>query len=256
MSVQPQGVATVLRWRTAGKLVSVLAVLACEIAAMPAFAARPFLTDDARVVDARACQLETWSQLNAHGDEFWFLPACNFVGNIETTVGFAILPSDDNPTPHDAALALQAKTILGRIEEYRVAIGLAAGTILDPNAGQGDEELRSAYSYVPVTGDFTGEQRYLMHANLGVRYDDQSDDGPVSAIFGIGLELGILPRLFALGEFYGDHREPPITQGGVRLWIVPERLQVDAVGGVRVGDPNEHWFSVGLRALSPPLWGQ
>src|SRR5439155_11805178 len=54
--------------------------------AAPAYAARPFFTDDARIVDN--CQIETFykEQRSYSGPEFWFLPACNPTG-FELTVG-------------------------------------------------------------------------------------------------------------------------------------------------------------------------
>src|SRR5436190_8741194 len=58
------------------------------LAANSAHAARPFFTDDARVVDKGHCQLESFykEQRSYSGSEFWFLPACNPLG-LELTVG-------------------------------------------------------------------------------------------------------------------------------------------------------------------------
>ena len=55
-------------------------------------AARPFVTDDARIVDRDHCQLETFtkSQRTYAGSEFWFLPACNPWG-AELTLGPVLL---------------------------------------------------------------------------------------------------------------------------------------------------------------------
>lgn len=39
------------------------------------------ITDDARTVDAKACQVETWVKFNRDSTEYWALPACNFTGN-------------------------------------------------------------------------------------------------------------------------------------------------------------------------------
>src|SRR2546423_1115150 len=70
-----------------------LLVLSC-IVSWSALAARPFVTDDAQIVDQGHCQLETFykKQHAYSGSEFWFLPACNpsFVpleNGLEITVG-------------------------------------------------------------------------------------------------------------------------------------------------------------------------
>jgi hypothetical protein len=52
------------------------------ISSYAAHAARPFVTDDARVVDRGGCQIETFykEQRKYSGSEFWFMPACNPFG--------------------------------------------------------------------------------------------------------------------------------------------------------------------------------
>ena len=52
-----------------------------------AYAARPMLTDDARIVDPKACQLESWIRDSKHITEYWALPACNVSENLEVTIG-------------------------------------------------------------------------------------------------------------------------------------------------------------------------
>ena len=56
-----------------------IAALICQPAA---HAARPLITDDARTVDAYACQVESWVKNNRNSREYWALPACNFTGNL------------------------------------------------------------------------------------------------------------------------------------------------------------------------------
>ncbi len=54
---------------------------------VPAKAARPFVTDDARLTTAGSCQLESWTRFYADSTEVWALPACNPTGNLELTLG-------------------------------------------------------------------------------------------------------------------------------------------------------------------------
>src|SRR5437868_6694755 len=53
--------------------------------AAPAYAARPFFTDDARIVEH--CQIESFykEQRRSAGSEFWFLPACKAFGQHRET---------------------------------------------------------------------------------------------------------------------------------------------------------------------------
>ena len=40
-----------------------------------AHAARPMITDDARLTDEGACQVESWAHIHGNQHEFWALPA-------------------------------------------------------------------------------------------------------------------------------------------------------------------------------------
>jgi hypothetical protein len=53
------------------------------------FAGHPMIVDDASIVDDKACQIESWMDRNSESATFWILPACNFTGNLELTVGGA-----------------------------------------------------------------------------------------------------------------------------------------------------------------------
>ena len=63
-------------------------IAALLLVASAAHAARPFVTDDARIVDRGGCQIETYVKRQQKFDEneFWFLPACNPWG-AELTAG-------------------------------------------------------------------------------------------------------------------------------------------------------------------------
>ena len=102
--------------------------------AAPAYAARPFFTDDARIVDN--CQIETFykRQRTYSGSEFWFLPACNtsvagLPWNFELTVGGNRIERERNEI-------LQTKLLLKPLE---------------PNAGgRCVHERRSAFDAEPA----------------------------------------------------------------------------------------------------------
>ncbi|MBP8780625.1 MAG: hypothetical protein KBH33_13040, partial [Alicycliphilus sp.] len=55
--------------------------------ATPSHAASPMVTDDARIVDARACQVESWATGRRGSTEYSIQPACNITGNLELALG-------------------------------------------------------------------------------------------------------------------------------------------------------------------------
>ncbi len=68
--------------------------------------------------------------------------------------------------------------------------------------------------------------------------------------WGIGSETQLSERVWLIGETFGQNEGRPLYQAGLRYWVVPNRVQVDATYGNRLGG-GERWFSIGLRLLSP-----
>src|SRR4029453_7595962 len=99
-------------------------------AARGAAAARPLVADDARVVDPGACQFETWARLGDAGEEYWALPACSPIANLELTAGVGVLPSERGGPPEHPSVQLQAKTLFRSLAAHRTGVGLVVGTVL------------------------------------------------------------------------------------------------------------------------------
>ncbi len=221
----------------------------------PATAARPLVTDDARVVDPGACQLETWTRLGDAGDEYWALPACSPIANLELTAGVGLLPASRGGAPEHPTVQLQAKTLFRSLAAHRVGVGLAVGGVLrahDDVEELDADRLGEVYGYVPVSIALFPERAWL-HLNVGVRY--RGDGAGGFLLWGAGCEVVLLGPLTAIAEFYGDAPDPSFMQAGLRLSIVPERIQIDATYGRRIPDgADEEWATVGLRLLSPQLF--
>jgi hypothetical protein len=215
---------------------------------LPVHAARPMVTDDARIVDVKACQVESWVRRNDSSTEFWALPACNPTGNLEITFGGAL--TRDGGLTQTTDVVLQGKTIFRPLETNGWGLGLAVGAIHHPDLDSGrlpDEW----YAYVPLTFSLKDDQAFI-HTNLGVNRDREEDTCRLS--WGIGTEVAASASGFLIAETFGENRGKPLFQVGYRHWIVPNRVQADVTYGNRFAlDHQEGWFSFGLRLLSPPF---
>ena len=125
----------------------------------PAQAARPLITDDARVVDPGACQVETWVKRNRDSTEYWALPACNFTGTLELTFGGARTRDSDRSYASD--IQAQGKLMLRPLEINAVGIAVVAGTVRHPQA-----DARDWFVYVPISVSLL-DDRVVVHTNLG-----------------------------------------------------------------------------------------
>jgi hypothetical protein len=229
------------------------AALALVLAALPAagaHAARPMVTDDARIVDPKACQLESWVRSFRNGaDERWALPGCNPFGGFELTLGGARLHPAGEPAR--SVFQGQVKTLLRPLATDDWGWGIAFGTLNTlPRAST--DGRNHPYFYVPVSVS-TLADRLVLHVNVGATRGPESGRD-VQGIWGVGLEWAMHPRALVVAETYGVTGERVQGQFGLRLWAVPERVQVDATWGGQQGPGGVgHWISIGLRLLSPPF---
>ena len=215
-----------------------------------AHAARPMITDDARIVDAKACQVESWVKRNEGSTEAWALPACNPTGNLELTFGGArtwVRGEASGFTDHQ----LQAKTIFIPLETNGLGVGLAVGTVRHPHRELAQSWPGDYYAYVPISKSFA-DDAWVMHVNLGAvrRRDERRTQGT----WGLGNEIQVRHDIYVIPEVFGTDRGRPFYQAGVRFWIIKDRVQVDTTYGNHVASgSSERWFSIGLRLLSPPF---
>lgn len=208
-------------------------------------AARPFVTDDARVVDAGGCQIETFIKRQRKVDEheFWFLPACNPFGKVELTIGRTWV---DGNAPGDSRVNIfQAKTLLKPLETdgsgYALTVG--AGRVSPFQARHTVNPYLNAIGSFSFAGDFV-----VLHANIGANDDRQL--GLMRGTWGLGAEIALNSRVYGIVETYGQRAEKPTRHLGLRVWIVPNRVQIDGTLGAQYSGPPERAFrSLGLRIL-------
>lgn len=216
------------------------------VGASSAHAARPMITDDARLTDEGACQVESWAHIHGNQHEFWALPACNPGGNLEFTLGGAL--TYDGNRPESGAAVIQLKTLFKPLETNGYGMGLAAGYATQP----GSAHSGNPYFYVPVSFSLL-DDRVVFHTNLGYTRERENQENRLT--WGLGSETQLTDRTWLIAESYGQDKGHPFFQVGIRHWIVPNRMQIDTTYGSQFGAINDqHWFSIGLRLISPRLF--
>lgn len=219
--------------------------LACAFlaACAPAFAARPFVTDDARLTTAGSCQLESWTRIYPHSTEVSAQPACNPTGNFEVTLGQGRAKNhgETGTTDH----VLQGKTLFKELTPDGWGWGLAVGRIRHPASAPGPNAFGNSYFYVPMSFS-THKDRVIFHVNLGGLKDKATQEKRMT--WGVGAEIKASPRVLLIAETFGDNKTRPYWQAGARYSVIPDLFQIDATVGQQFTGPRSgRWVSFGLR---------
>ncbi|HVL55596.1 MAG TPA: hypothetical protein VM491_03770 [Burkholderiaceae bacterium] len=226
--------------------------LALALATATAHADRPLFTEDAVIADPGACVVEAWAKRGRGGaSEYWVMPACNPTGNFEITVGAMQLRA---PGERDLRGILQGKTIFRALEPNGWGWGLVFGNEYGATTQRPlrNRLIGDLYALVPVSWSVQDE-RWLVHANLGwMREREERRD---RATYSLGTEYAVTPRIWAIGEMFGESGNGrPFYHVGVRYWIVPERLQIDASYGNRFGRGTEdRFFTIGIAVFTDSI---
>jgi len=217
------------------------------LAGAEAWAAGPFVVEDAGVVEAQACQIEAWTRWPREGHENYVVPACNPWGNLEIQFGGARLRSSDADA--DVAL-LQLKSVLRDPDSDGWSLALVGG-IANVRNRDGGGRFTDGYVTLAATLPVVADELSL---NLNAGVLRVGAERKVTGTWGISADWTPTERLRFTGEAFRLAQPRPFFQAGGFLVIVPERVEIVALYGNGYGGGGTgRWFSVGLQLYSAPL---
>jgi len=216
------------------------------------WAARPFVTDDARLTTAGSCQIESWTRVYRSSTEVWALPACNPTGNFEVTLGQGRAFYDAVGSEAADDYILQAKTLIRPLETNGYGFGIAAGTVRHPAVSPGPNLFGNSYVYLPYSASFADDQ-LVVHINGGWLKERTTEKN--LATWGVGTEWNVNERVTWLVEAFGESNPNTYWQAGGRFSLIPQLLQVDTtLGSAASGGRDHRWISFGVRFTPSKLF--
>lgn len=216
------------------------------------WAARPFVTDDARLTTAGSCQIENWTRIYRSSTEVWALPACNPTGNLELTLGQGRAFYDAAGSEPADDYIFQAKTLIRPLETNGYGFGLAAGTVRHPAVSPGPNLFGNSYIYLPYSASFADDQ-LVVHINGGWLKERSTEKN--LATWGVGAEWNVSERVTWLAEAFGESNPNTYWQAGGRFSLIPQLLQVDTtLGRAASGNRDNRWISFGVRFTPSKLF--
>jgi hypothetical protein len=213
-----------------------------------AHAGRPMVTDDARILDAKACQLESWIVRFEESTEAWLVPACNPFGGVELAFGGA--RSYSHGQGEFAHAYAQAKTVLRELETDGWGAGLAVGTFREVHRPAGSGWPGDMYVNGILSKSFFGDA-WVAHVNLGAGYE--RDNRRAIPTWGFGHEIRVREDFHFLPEMFAADRGRPFYQMSIRFALTKDFL-LDASIGDRISTGSgERWYSIGFHYQTPPF---
>ena len=212
-----------------------------------AMAARPMLTDDARIVDPKSCQLESWVRDSKQVTEYWALPACNVTENLEVTIGGSL--EGEKGHSSFANELYQIKSIIRPIAGNQTGFSIVLGNGRDPKRTM-NKVIQDWYLNVPISYPYN--DRLVIHTNLGVTH--LTDEHTEKMNWGLSSEYNYNERIDLISEVFNQSSNSTYFQFGLRYWLIKNRAQIDTTymnSFNHIGEDQS--FSIGLRLLSLPF---
>lgn len=203
--------------------------------------AQQMFVDDAAVTTERSFQIETW-----YGSrESWFLTAISPVRGLEIGTGIGV-DSRDGFDPSN--WILEAKFVPGDLEVSGSAVGLAAGMLYNF-----DGDFEEFFAYIPYSRMIL-EDSSVLHFNVG--FDAVREESwEYELITGLRGDFGITDRFALLGEVAAVNFGDAFYQGGVRISLVPDLLEMDITYGEGFRrQETAPGFNIGIAFTPDTLW--
>ena len=203
--------------------------------------AQQMFVDDAEVTTHRSFQIESW-----YGSrESWFLTAISPVQGLELGTGIGF-DSRDAFDPEN--WILEAKFAPGNLEERGTAIGLAAGLVYNF-----DGDFEEYYAYIPVSRMIFNNTSVL-HFNAGIDAVLE-EDWSYEFITGLRGDFGLTDRFALLAEVAAANFGDFFYQGGLRISLVPDLLEMDITYGEGFRKmETAPGFNIGIAFTPDQLW--
>ena len=217
-------------------------LLAALLIVTTAHAGRPLVTDDADVLDRGTCEIEGVAARERAGADRATANALQFGCGIGLRTQLALAGGRAKAAGVRADLAsLSGKTALAG-EEGSGMTTLGYG--VDGTRTSGGSWEHAATSLTLLHSRPLGRAAAL-HLNLGHARDEQSDRR--STTWGAAIEHAGFGSLAPMAELYGDDREAPHWNVGLRWTLAADRVWLDASFGRQIASGRARLATVGFK---------
>lgn len=211
--------------------------------ALSAHAVRPFVTDDARIIDYGQVEVENWLEFTRADGETAPAPGYNAIVGVSLNDWFEVLAGGGFGRDPGGKSAVGNPVLMGKILLKKAELdgdpgyAISAGTAFNSGRGSMYDDGR-VYNIIGMTTYRMYEDRLNIHINLGARTDkDSHGTSRTRAFWGIGSDVAIHGDdiRFVAEAFAGDPLVPNAPKYAIQTgfrWLKSEYTQFDLTFGV------------------------
>jgi hypothetical protein len=239
--------------------------------ALPALAVRPFVTDDARIIDTGQVEVESWMETTRADQQWNPVPGFNFIGGVSVNQWLEILAGSGLGNNRNGGSSVGNPVLQGKFLLKKAEVNGAAGYAFSIgktfNRGHGAmHEDGSVLAAIGMTSFRLQDDDIQIHVNYGWRQDNERGFSKrTRPYWGIGADVQTpLENIRYVAEvFAGDplvlNAPRHAVQTGLR-WMKSDYIQMDLTFGAepridrplgRLGASGGYEFTaqLGLRML-------
>ena len=216
------------------------ALAAFSLHAPAAWAGRPLVTEDAAILDAGACELESYiarlgrPRLNLQ----WGQLGCGTGFDTQINAGAG---REKTYPGHVTIAAVSGKTALRALTDQQAGVAIAYSVLGGNHVDHMRHEATEIKAVLSVP-----HGHWLAHANAGWVRTPSSHGG--KTIWALALERrNAAGPVDLMGEIFGDDRAAPWAQLAARWTVVPDRLVFDTSIGAQFNGVHSRQATIGLK---------
>jgi hypothetical protein len=242
-----------------------------SLLALPAFAVRPFVTDDARIIDAGQVEIESWVETTRADQQWDPAPGFNFIGGVSVNQWLEILAGSGLGNSRNGGSSVGNPVLQGKLLLKKAEVNGSAGHALSIgktfNRGHGAmHDDGGVLAAIGMTSFRLKDDDIQIHLNYGWRQDNERGFSKrTRPYWGIGADVQTpIEHIRYVAEvFAGDplvlNAPRHAVQTGLR-WMKTDYIQMDLTFGAepridrpvgRLGASGGYEFTaqLGLRML-------
>jgi len=239
------------------KKVSLILIVLTIFSVDPAWAVRPFITDDASVIGYKRVEIANWMYVSDAGSEFWHSANIGLTDWCELTVaGFWGFSKDNNGKEFSYTVPLLQSKFLIRDYEPNSLPGLtvAVGGDLPWGKGAYVADGYGTFGFASATQCIGEDENVLIHGQVGGAFikNQKNKEFKGGLVFGLGTQVKVYKGFHLIGEIVNG--DPYIQNAGSQYQLgirqfVSDKLQFDCAYGGGIGGEARasSWITAGIR---------